>query len=313
MSTKIYNGYRLTSMTLPELARWLHDIRRRLAREQARLIRAQLRTLAVFFCDTGVLATDPAAWQQQLLSHAARTGQIPTHLTADTFWRTSPFSYALWTCADRQEAVHQTQQRDPQYDWSAEACFFVEGEHLYATFYAEQPTYQEIWAAMPGVEPWPYWNNTDRPPDVSAREWAHRAAVWQRVMPGVPLDRALHAVLVPANGVFQPMTPERLLRTSISLRARTQAAARRALQTATPPGESDAPDPAIRAFRWLDWIRSPAGQAEVRRVAKALAPHLPREIPADWLQRSGEELWAIWHPRILRPLATPAGGDRDAL
>ncbi len=298
MSTKIYNGYRLAPMSLPELAHWLRDLRRRLAREQARLIRAQLRTLVVFFCDTGVLAPNPEAWQAELVSHAARTGETPRSLTPESFWGTSPFSYALWTCADRQEAVRETQHRDPAYDWSAEACFYVDGSALYATFYAEQPSYQTLWEAAPGVEPWPYWNNTDRPPEVSAREWAHRAAVWRRVLPGVPVEEGLHAMLVPPNGVFQPMMPERLLHPPISVRARARVAARRALQTTMPPGVTADTPLGLRAFRWLDWMGSPAGQAAVRRVAKTLAPQLPRVILPEWLQLSATELWALWHPDI---------------
>ena len=51
---------------------------------------------------------------------------------------------------------------------------------LHAT---EQTVYAEALRSMPGVEPYPYWNNSDHPDDVTEAEWAERKAAWNRMIP----------------------------------------------------------------------------------------------------------------------------------
>lgn len=90
---------------------------------------------------------------------------------------------------------------------------------LHAT---EKSAYTEALRSMPGVEPYPYWNNSDRPDDVSEGEWAERKAAWYRMIPrhsasdtmqNWELDRPVsrvHALLdeVLTSGDLQPWLPK---------------------------------------------------------------------------------------------------------
>lgn len=51
---------------------------------------------------------------------------------------------------------------------------------LHAT---EKAAYSDALRSMPGVEPYPYWNNSDHPDDVTEAEWAERKAAWNRMIP----------------------------------------------------------------------------------------------------------------------------------
>ena len=55
--------------------------------------------------------------------------------------------------------------------------------------FAVENVYTEALRAMPQVEAYGYWNNSDRPAGVSEREWEDRRQAWARTLPtGVPAD-----------------------------------------------------------------------------------------------------------------------------
>lgn len=42
--------------------------------------------------------------------------------------------------------------------------------------------YEKMWFESSGVTPWGYWNNTDRPHDVSEQEWEERRNTWDKIL-----------------------------------------------------------------------------------------------------------------------------------
>ena len=42
-----------------------------------------------------------------------------------------------------------------------------------------------------GWEDYSYWNNTDKPKDISNREWNHRLKVWDKLCPSCPADNSI--------------------------------------------------------------------------------------------------------------------------
>lgn len=68
---------------------------------------------------------------------------------------------------------------------------------IHARPYMDAEHYSEAWYALPEVEPYPYWNNTDQPDDVSDDEWEKRFRAWDRVFGHDPVsERALIFTLV---------------------------------------------------------------------------------------------------------------------
>lgn len=54
----------------------------------------------------------------------------------------------------------------------------------YAQPFATNRRLREVWRTFPNVEPYPYWDNSDRPSAVTDAEWEHRRQIWNRVLPG---------------------------------------------------------------------------------------------------------------------------------
>jgi len=68
---------------------------------------------------------------------------------------------------------------------------------VHARPYMDADHYRAAWYTLPEVEPYPYWNNTDLPDDVSEDEWEKRSRAWDRVFGDDPVsERALCFTLV---------------------------------------------------------------------------------------------------------------------
>lgn len=59
----------------------------------------------------------------------------------------------------------------------------ADDETSYALVYGQQSEYREVWEQTPGVSPYPYWDDADRPEGISSNEWEHRKNVWARMLP----------------------------------------------------------------------------------------------------------------------------------
>lgn len=55
---------------------------------------------------------------------------------------------------------------------------------LYILIHAQRDAYRDAICALPDVEPYGYWNSTDHPEDVTAAQWAQRAADWGWLLNG---------------------------------------------------------------------------------------------------------------------------------
>lgn len=83
--------------------------------------------------------------------------------------------------------IEATRERDPVVDWTFEVSVAPHGDAwLGIPFYEKEELY-----AVLRCQPWwadfGYWNNTDRPDDLTDGDWDHRESVWNAVIPtGVP-------------------------------------------------------------------------------------------------------------------------------
>lgn len=72
--------------------------------------------------------------------------------------------------------------RDPEYDMSTEIRIYpLHARGFYPVrFITEHQSLVDIWDALPEVEEYCYYNNSDRPDNVSSRQWDRRKEVWSR-------------------------------------------------------------------------------------------------------------------------------------
>lgn len=53
---------------------------------------------------------------------------------------------------------------------------------LHVLLHCQRDEYQTIFESLPGVEPFPYWNNSDRPDDLDDEAWNARHNAWKWVI-----------------------------------------------------------------------------------------------------------------------------------
>lgn len=146
MSTKIYTGFRFTTNSWTTVHRHLMAFRSELG-EVVRVDLAKRRAEeACLFIDRRALGLD----NQE---------------------KESPYVRAARGDIDEE-------RRDPP---TFDVAVFPYGRRLYGMTFG-LPMHENLWHSKPFVEPWGYWNNTDRPDDVTAAEWRRRRDVWDKIL-----------------------------------------------------------------------------------------------------------------------------------
>lgn len=170
MSTKIYNGIRFTTSNLISL-------HRKIAKFQAELEPLALKKL------TKVMATIAAESYDDLLIKREKP---------ETFKGKYIIGYARDIVDKRNKEVQQTRRRDPAIDMDFNVCVMPCGRSLLGIIYTEHDDFTEKFMKMCPAEEYAYWNNTDRPDNLTATEWHKRKKDW---------DKALETYGIPAmNG-----------------------------------------------------------------------------------------------------------------
>lgn len=184
MSTKIYNGYRLTAGTDPFT--FIHTSRPALdhARDQA---------------DSHDLA-DRAT--RHLDNHLTRTG--------NTTLKHSALQQALHDI-DEQNGTARPGTRDDDPN-SLELSFGRDPDtgRTGVLLFTHSTHLRDAFDQLPEVEPYKYWNNTDQPADLTDHQWAKRREFWDRLLPGAgtPAESMLTWTL---RGPYHPGTMSLLL------------------------------------------------------------------------------------------------------
>lgn len=167
MSTKIFNGYRISDCAhTAHLFQFVTDLRAALLPVYRAAYAALVAELAVSAADGGWLDI-PDDWG----------------LFGDGLW--SPLAYADMAATKAHQEIRRTGRRAPAFDLQCEVGMVpdpADPRTAYALLYTERDDYREVFEAQPGVRPWPYWNNVDRPDDVTEAEWDERREVWDRVL-----------------------------------------------------------------------------------------------------------------------------------
>lgn len=177
MSTKIYFGYRVKASdpfaALHELIPAVQPVYQRLYHERL-----------------------------AMLAHAFQQGEAPGLGFEDPSGGV-PILKAWRLLDEGHTKIRASGHRNPILDLELDACFLRDGDQLYAMLYTEQDAYRAAYPAL--FEHWPYWNNTDRPDDVTEDEWDERRDTWDRVVGwDPPARRGLGWELIGLGHAFTP-------------------------------------------------------------------------------------------------------------
>lgn len=207
MSTKIYNGYRIPMMPFDHLhtfiAGFMQTVRSVATTEASRRVTA----LAVEILDSLRLREPLPPFAAEIVSDSLE-------------W--TPKSVARVCVTKRITKARQQNERDPAYDFDCSLTFIPHGKKILALCYSEQ--FEHLWRAFPGVEEYGYWNNTDKPDDVSDAAWRRRSDDWDAAIgDDAPCMRGF---TIEAWGKYSGPMPEVTARLQPSLKQRAGAFAR---------------------------------------------------------------------------------------
>ena len=169
MSRRIHGGTRCSGELRPDiLSRRLSEvvapIHKQLVIEAiAVLVYAKIRGLITG--DSGTAAITPAT--------------VPaTKGTSDT-------DFLVWADKVIELASKSDQRMNPEFSLEMSVAFVSDPQdptHFYASAFASNPRLTQAWTAMPDVEEFAYWDNTDGPDEVSSSDWESRGQIWDRVL-----------------------------------------------------------------------------------------------------------------------------------
>ena len=99
----------------------------------------------------------------------------------------TPMRYARDLVLEMQREVSTKGVRNPLVDFEFQLSLMPYQGHVYGIIYTEQKEWSDIWMKRPGVVDYSYWNNSDRPDEISDQEWDNRGKVWSAILDGHPL------------------------------------------------------------------------------------------------------------------------------
>jgi hypothetical protein len=165
MSTKLHHGYRLTVGTDPFA--FIASARAALDPVRDRADAAMLAERAIDVLDRAILDPEPTS--------------DPDPFTA---LMKTPLNRAWSELNDEQSKLKENDwRRDPTRLELAIGRDPLTGR-LGVLLFAEERLLIEVFRALPEVEEYGYWNNSDQPGGVTDAQWDERREFWDRVLPG---------------------------------------------------------------------------------------------------------------------------------
>lgn len=126
------------------------------------------------------------------------------HMDSFAKYYTGDNWYSAWS--DRRRKIKNTSHSDYAVDTDFQIVFFPQGKVTLGIPFCEHRKWRDEWLKQPGVEEYGYWNNSDEPEGMPAREWNQRKKRWNKVF-DIHFTPAMAGFTVELMDTFGPMPP----------------------------------------------------------------------------------------------------------
>lgn len=272
MSTKIYTGVELAAVEP-------HMLQRRFRKLQKKMQPLAVAHTARFLADTCTTWIDQFAWYGELVPEG--NGPYTDHSYA--------MSYATAELGKRQEQLRKLHpQRDSYVDVKFELVIYPLKGRILGQYFGVKEDMVKLFLAQPWVKDYHYQNSSDRPEEISAKEWSKRQRDWDRVFTDLPMTPALAGWTVvlcdyPALWKTSDVVPY-----LPSFDDRCKQIARNALVDELMAGKTLAPEKIYHdLLECHKWLETGPGQNRMteflKDVRKRLIPQITdKTLLADW-------------------------------
>jgi len=164
MSTKIYTGFKFTNDLFEihnEIMKFRHELK----------IKVDEKITDYFAKECSVLLDSISVGARKLKKR-------------DTIYG------IIWKDFSEKEREIEQGKRNPAVDFSFGISIIpTKDRKILGIVYTEQQEFLNMWTAKSFVEDYSYWNNTDKPDNISEEEWKERSETWNNILEdflGVP-------------------------------------------------------------------------------------------------------------------------------
>jgi hypothetical protein len=113
----------------------------------------------------------------------------------------SPLSVAASAIKERRKDISRTGYRDPEVDFDFTVTLCPAEGTFYGLVHSEQDAWTDLLLNIDKVHHAPWWDNVDRPNDISQQDWDKRGDLWKQIFARDPAMRPSHC------GMTFEMTP----------------------------------------------------------------------------------------------------------
>lgn len=277
MSTKIYNAIALGARDIDTLMDQVEAWQKKVTELHAARMTELVTDLAVGIFDR--------AWlKAQGNTRGESTAHVLDHDQTEPDGPSCPIRQALDSVWNRQRKIRETLVRDPRVDLDFEFFLFRDRGLWYAQARCEQSGWIKEWAAhFEGTE-FDYWDNSDHPKNLSAKEWQERGEAWDRMVGRQPPAR--RGLTVSSVDLAHIPSADVVTAAQISLETRANRLAKSRLMNAALAGLSQPRmSDIVRAMSdHKDWLETKDGSAALAEaVATASAELKPVLTKEDFL------------------------------
>jgi hypothetical protein len=228
------------------------------------------------------------AWQKKvrdlfqtditLMAMAHATRAIDTETLKRNPLPLRAFLVAFQNIKNRRHEITVSRSRDPEVDFDFDIVFFRDKGEWFAKAHTEQNAWVALWKEHFGGTTYDYWNNSDRPTDLSGQEWQLREQAWARMVGyNAPSDCGFG--LSANTSIFLPDLKS-VINRQPALEDRAHYFALESLRDEHVKTSGDQPNSDItrQLFEFSEWLRSKGGKMSVatrtKIIAASLNPHL---------------------------------------
>lgn len=170
MDVVINNGYILPALSLKELHSFAQEYRKKIRLLSKQLIIERLGNMCMGYIDFVSLPENKRIFFTEMNRQLFLEKDALNH---------SAYFTAYSKMQEMEQRIINEKIRKPEYDYLCDVIFFPNEDHILAMLFAEQRAYINAFEDMPGVRPYPYWNNQEQPDDISKKAWRERGKHWE--------------------------------------------------------------------------------------------------------------------------------------
>jgi len=286
MSTKIFHGWIIKGVTLERLLPRLFKFRDAVREQANRIVASMVARMAT-------MVADSMAMDRKKLVHIPNPNSWHKTIRPEE----SLFSFC-WLEVDEEVAKAFTSSERSVFDIQCSMTLHPsQGSILALLFNNDQKGYEKLFQRIVGAKPLPYWDNTDKPKELTDRQWRARGRRWDKALgTGVPAENGYSFECLTKYGRPHPKLEDVLRQIPFAAERQRDISFDRALQfrleklragrKTTTGIFGDICD--VR--RWLK--EKPEGQVLVRRfLAKAISRLQP--ITRETLERKALDFYRV--------------------